>query len=181
MDYLLDEQVVEKEVKYGGLGIRLLAHIIDGLFLIILNKIIGIFIDSPLISIPISLFSGLAYYILLETSEKQGTLGKMLLNLKVCNIQYEKIRLGTSILRYIIKKSPGLIFLAGILISGMESVLDLINSNNFFELYNMLGSVFFMLLIWFVASLVILFSITLHPKKQGIHDLIAKTYVIQNY
>lgn len=180
MDYLLDEPSEKKNIRYAGLGIRMGAAIIDWIILVIFNKLIRLFItDTTFILLPISFLANILYFIFLESSEKQGTLGKMMLNIKVVNDEIERISIGTAILRFIIKKSPKLIFVAGILISGMETVLDLMSANNFSELYNLLGSMLIMVLVWVVASLVLILSIAFDAKKQGIHDRIAKTYVIE--
>ena len=79
---------------------------------------------------------GMAYFVLLETSSWQGTLGKHLLGMKVVNESYQKLSLQEAALRYLSKYLSDLILCLGY--------------------------------IWIIFD----------SKKQGWHDKIAGTYVI---
>ena len=134
-------------VQYGGFWLRFVAYIIDGLILSIAQGIFlipffiffgflgyteGVFEDPDAMSegvafAMIGLFSlfalfaiavGWLYFALFESSDKQATLGKMALNLKVTDMYGNKISFGRATGRYFGKFVSGLIFNIGYIIAG---------------------------------------------------------------
>lgn len=96
------------EIQYGGFWKRALAHIIDASilgFIILIITIVIAFISSQLLILNILFipFTILYYYIFMESSEKQATLGKMALNLKVVDNSGNRISISRSALRTIVK------------------------------------------------------------------------------
>jgi uncharacterized RDD family membrane protein YckC len=99
------------KIKLASFGIRLGAHIIDGIITYVLSFIVGFMIGAILGgSISIEITQGLAaigglvsswlYYALMESSSKQATLGKMACGLYVTNLQGRRIGFGQASGRY---------------------------------------------------------------------------------
>jgi uncharacterized RDD family membrane protein YckC len=111
-------------VEYAGFGIRLLAWLIDFLVLLFLSFIIGLisgfFIaflliyvsivsaDSSIVTSLSNFISGfigfsvnLLYFTLFWSSKFQGTPGKILLGLKIVDVNGNKISYFTALIRYI--------------------------------------------------------------------------------
>lgn len=76
------------------------------------------------------------YYVFLQSSKLQGTIGKRLLGIKVVDESGGRISIGSSLLRFIA--------------------------------YSILSPIFY------IGFIMVAFT----KKKQGLHDLIAKTYVV---
>ncbi|HOY94266.1 MAG TPA: RDD family protein [Catalimonadaceae bacterium] len=104
MENSLDEyQLGDQEIVYASFGKRLVASILDGVILYIVNMIIITFFGMSILNpgnlndpdklmalfgkmigvYGITLGINWLYYALLESSEKQGTIGKMAMGIKV--------------------------------------------------------------------------------------------------
>lgn len=104
MENTLDEyQIGEQEIVYASFGKRLLAAILDGVILYFVNMIImailglsmfnpgnlsdpdvlGAFLSKMFSLYSVTVVSNWLYYALMESSEKQGTIGKMAMGIKV--------------------------------------------------------------------------------------------------
>lgn len=104
------ETYISKPQYYGGLEVRLLAMIIDNFFIFIayciLATIVVLFIDEKQLRIVVSL-SGLAlipiikfiYSVMMESSSRQATYGKILLGLKISNESGAPIGFGAALVR----------------------------------------------------------------------------------
>lgn len=110
------------ENNYAGFWIRLVAHFIDsvvlliGLFILLLPTM---FFEST--ETMLNLFSILfvfAYYVLMETSPLQGTLGKVAVGIKIVNETDDRISYGQSIGRYFSKIISQLILYIGYMMIG---------------------------------------------------------------
>jgi uncharacterized RDD family membrane protein YckC len=142
---------------YAGFWVRLLAYFIDFVVLIIAQfAIFAVFGVSLMAADPmdpdaanifattggmlayaITVIGSILYFVLLESSAKQGTLGKMALGLIVTDTAGRRISAGRAVGRYFAKILSGLILLIGYIM------------------------------------------IAFTERKQGLHDLIASTYVIK--
>lgn len=121
------------ERKYAGFWIRFVASLIDGFVLGIPLFFIQMFINL-LILVPVmgnesqmaaanitavfvnGLFSMIAtiiYYVLMESSKKQATIGKMVFGIKVVDENGGRISVGRAIGRYFSKYLSGMIFYVG--------------------------------------------------------------------
>lgn len=96
------------ELKYGGLGKRTLAMLIDGLLMLIpmllINAVIP-FVGAILVS--------LLYKPIFEASTAQATPGKRIMNLMVTDLDGNRIKTSTTFVRYLISSISGLFFLIG--------------------------------------------------------------------
>jgi len=139
------EGVENSSLVYASFVQRLVAYIVDGLIVgiaqVIIGFILGAILPASLASVVsgvIGLIIGIGYFAYLESSEKQATIGKQLMKLKVTDIDGGRISMGTAILRYLAKILSALILMVGFLM--------------------------------------VLFT----EKKQGLHDILAKTLVYKH-
>jgi len=109
-------------VIYPGFLIRLVASVIDGiLFLIvsaILGFIIGIFFESEdtfyiVTGYAMPVIIPWLYYAIMESSSKQATLGKMVLQIIVTDNKGNRISFGRATVRFFAKIISTLILLIG--------------------------------------------------------------------
>lgn len=149
MEEILDfpSSNTQRRLNYAGFWIRVGASIVDGIILWIVNTIISYAafgspfgqtdISIVLTSSGISLLVNIGYFVIMESSEKQATIGKMLLKLKVGKANGDRISFLNALGRYFAKFISFIIFLIGYLMVAWD------------------------------------------PKKQGLHDKIADTYVFE--
>lgn len=127
-----------KPVEYAGFWRRFAAYIIDSLIIgiptnIIQYAILGVSPTSSstqvtnLLNTNLSEYLGvyfitivitLLYFALMESSKYQATLGKMVLGIKVTDLNGDKISLGRAIGRYLGKIISGFIFCIGFMMAG---------------------------------------------------------------
>lgn len=139
--------MTEQNKIYAGFWIRLLAYMIDFLVTFFIGIIIGFIFGLIIpknVMLKFFLFYHLVgilvtwiYYASMESSSKQGTLGKMALGLKVVDFENKRINFGRATGRFFGK------ILSGILLG--------------------------------IGFIMIAFT----QKKQGLHDMIADTFVIK--
>lgn len=142
---------------YAGFWIRVVAYLIDAVVLTIAQFVIfAVFGVSMLgadsmdpdaanvfattggvLAYTIIMIGSILYFVLMESSSKQGTLGKMALGLIVTDTQGRRISFGRALGRYFAKILSGLILLIGYIM------------------------------------------IAFTERKQGLHDMIASTYVLK--
>ena len=140
-------QVEQKPIEYAGFWWRFLAIIIDdiiisfvaGIFIIPIMGIFGLSIysmsesgmdlgDSPMLwgsvvsmytsIIIISLVINWLYFAIMESSKTQGTVGKLLLKIKVTDYQYERITFGRATGRFFGKYVSSFILMIGYIMAG---------------------------------------------------------------
>jgi uncharacterized RDD family membrane protein YckC len=109
-----------KKEKYAGFWIRFLSYIIDYIVLIIPSIIMKYIIDKRyiIINILVGFILMWLYYALMESSKYQGTLGKMILNLKITDLNYNKISFEKATLRFLGKFLSIITFGIGFLMIG---------------------------------------------------------------
>lgn len=124
--------------EYAGFWKRFIAHIIDGFVLLLIGYSISKLNKDTYILGLLDMLVSFFYYVGLESSEKQATLGKLVMNIKVTDTNGRRIGFGQATIRYLGKILSGFLLMIGYLM------------------------------------------VAFTEKKQGLHDLIAKTYVIQD-
>ncbi|ELR71029.1 Serine/threonine protein kinase [Fulvivirga imtechensis AK7] len=143
METTLDSSAGASSGNYAGFWIRFVAWIIDAIVLSIVNFVIivpifgalgfgayesmsggevsqgqmdamiAMLTGAGLVLQLIQIGIGLLYFALMESSAKQGTVGKMALGLKVIGKDGQRINFGQAVLRYIGKIISGMILMIG--------------------------------------------------------------------
>ncbi len=137
----------QQAVQYAGFWWRFLSHIIDQIILsfvswILIMPLMGIFglsifsmaksgydlEDNPAMwgaliggyisIVSVSLLINWLYYAIMESSKSQGTVGKLLLKIKVTDYNYERISFGRATGRYFGKIISSFILLIGYIMAG---------------------------------------------------------------
>ena len=150
--------------RFGGIWIRLLAQVVDCIFLFLLMILmikLGLTefgfekVEKQFKIIILLIFA--TYTIILPATRLQATLGMLIFNIKIVNLNMERISYFRSLMRFIILQTPSLM-------SGLILV-NLLGFNNY------------------LATICVLFlfiSISFDKFKRGFHDFICRTYVIYN-
>ena len=99
--------------EYGGFWIRVVAAIIDGIVLAVIQFILNLFVDDFAARNLINTVVGWLYYAGLESSARQATLGTMALGLAVTDLQGNRISFLRATGRYFAKILSALILLIG--------------------------------------------------------------------
>ncbi|MEI6479378.1 MAG: RDD family protein [bacterium] len=103
--------------KYAGFWIRVLASIIDSMIvggvIGLLNNMLPDYDASKLLINIITIIGAWLYASLLTSSSRQGTLGKMMLGLKVVDYNYQRISFGRATARHFSQYLSGMILMAG--------------------------------------------------------------------
>ena len=185
MEQVLDEalfQTQEKKVTYGGFWPRLGAMIIDGIILAPISFGLTYFNvtmwKGSLIMVLVSLIA-LAYKPIMEHMYG-ATLGKMSLNLKVTNLDFEKASLSQILIRNVFNIVPSLVTL--VVMVGVyqdpafESVSGYFEYSQFLSGFRVIQYVNLL-----VGGLVIADAIVMLADKRNRawHDKFASTYVIE--
>lgn len=127
----------------------------------ILLATIGLGIIAVLLQLVLSLII-VFYYFKMETSKYQGTIGKILCGIKIVNQENQPMTNKQAIIRNLFKFSP-------MLLSNVIAIIVMVIS---IPLLGLLST---------IASLAVTLGICyafINKNKQGVHDILAKTYVI---
>ena len=115
-------------VRYAGFWRRFWAALIDGIILGIAGTVLGLPFGSADPANPelnasnvIVFVLGIAYYVFMESSERQATLGKMALGLKVTDLQGGRITPGVALVRYLAKFLSAIILLIGYIMAAFTA------------------------------------------------------------
>lgn len=117
MEEILDEVNSSDSPEYAGFGARFLAVFIDGIIIAIPVLAIQYLVFSPenpigqLVAIVIQWL----YFAMQESSEKQATIGKNMMGLRVTDVHGQRISFGRATGRYFGKILSGVILLIGYL------------------------------------------------------------------
>ncbi len=122
--------------KYGGFWRRFLALVIDGVIFGAIEGVVGRILGYEVAG-GMNLILSWLYYSLMESSKTQATLGKMVMDLKVTDMDGDRISLKRATIRYFSKILSAIILMIGFIMAAFN------------------------------------------PKKQALHDKIAKTYVVK--
>jgi uncharacterized RDD family membrane protein YckC len=136
MNPILDAPVAtDRRLEYAGFWIRFVAAFIDGIVLSVVNWVLAFaFIGSSFsFADPDTLGTGVVFYYLItgalsclyfaimESSERQATLGKMAVGVKVGDEIGQRITLGNAIGRWFSKILSALILMIGYIMAGFDS------------------------------------------------------------
>ena len=99
--------------EYAGFWVRVVAAIIDGVVLAVVQFVLNLFIDDFATRNLVNTVVGWLYYAGLESSARQATLGKMALGLAVTDLQGNRISFLRATGRYFAKILSALILLIG--------------------------------------------------------------------
>jgi len=173
---------MEAAMNSIGLQKRLVAWIIDAAILIPLLLLIGVIFwlgwkagtwgeQTALLWPPAWLLVSGIYVVGLWTWRGQ-TLGKIVMRIRIVKSDMSSISIGTAILRYIGLIAPAIIVLIVLLfvVYSISAILPVSGSIVAFTAY--IAPILVILLL----SLII----TRDNKKQGLHDRIARTYVVES-
>lgn len=163
------------EVNYTGFFKRALAYIIDMLILGVIDFVIAKVLKGSAYTL-VTFIIILAYFAIMESSKFQGSLGKMLLRIKVTDENGGRLSVLKAGARYIgLNIFSILAEMAGI-IQGKSSSVDpndmaavMKSLTDFPHILNYIG---------FIYGIIIFISILSSEYKQGIHDKIVKSYVV---
>lgn len=173
--------------KYAGFGERFGAYILDALIIgvpsYVLNYLNFTSLKSFYVYIPIALI-GLLYKPFME-SNYQATLGKMALNLKVTDLNFERIHFEKSLLRSLIFMLPALVYLPVHYLSFNNPNLMALDgfweySQTIATIYPLSGILNCLFSVLILVDLIVL--LTDDSKRQrSLKDRLAKTYVIKTH
>ncbi len=142
------QETAEVGVKFAGFWIRVAAYLLDMVFYYIAIFVFGLIVGvSAFASGDVNTAAGLVvlYYLvivfgfllyktLMESSSKQGTLGKMIVGIKVTKLDGDKISFGRSIGRYFSMILSGVILYIGFMMAGWtekkQALHDMIAGTN---------------------------------------------------
>lgn len=99
--------------QHAGFWLRVVATLIDGILLSIVNWLLGMVLGQGLLYSLATLIIAWVYFAGMESSDKQATLGKQLLQLKVTDLTGERISFGKATARYFSKIISSIILLLG--------------------------------------------------------------------
>jgi uncharacterized RDD family membrane protein YckC len=120
-----DGGTMTRTMAYGGFWIRLVAAIIDGILLGIVGGIVGAFLGSGTsaqgISSLLGVVIGWLYDAYMTSSERQATLGKMALGLKVTNAEGNRLSFGKATGRHFAKYLSAIILMIGYIMAAFDS------------------------------------------------------------
>lgn len=120
---------------YAGFWLRFLAWLIDYTVFIIVTSAVWMLFDLPIppdargqyvfrlffFSNPLGLIIGWLYFAFMESGDKQGTLGKMIVKIKVTDLNGNKISFGRASGRFWAKLISGLILGIGYFMAGFTA------------------------------------------------------------
>lgn len=129
MDQILDSPLNDRvDHRYAGFWIRFVAYIVDGIILVIVQIMLSymLFGDYSMTrsDVTLTLLSvaiGIGYFAGMESSARQGTLGKILFKLKVGDANGNQISFANAIGRYFAKILSALILCIGFMMAGWDS------------------------------------------------------------
>lgn len=126
MDLILDAPAEEnKRLEPAGFWIRVASFIIDYIVIQIIIWVVALLASEQLIRFPFIIFFGITgiyvgYFVILETSELQGTLGKLAVGIKVCDKSGNRITFANSLGRTFSKFISFMIFCIGFMMVGWD-------------------------------------------------------------
>lgn len=172
MGYTIEEL---DEVNYTGFFKRALAYIIDMLILGVIDFAIASVLKGSAYTL-VTFIIILVYFAIMESSKFQGSLGKMLLKIKVTDENGDRISALKAGTRYIgLNIFSILADITGIIQGKSSSV----NPNDMSAVMKSLTDLPHILgYIGLIYGIIIIITILSSEYKQGIHDKLVKSYVV---
>lgn len=165
----------ESEVEYAGFFRRAIAYIIDLIVLGIIGYIIKLATGTGAVYTIAMVIVAIAYFVIMESSKFQATLGKMALGIKITDENGNRISITTSLLRYIVFEI--LTIVSKLLVLTEPTIkIDPNNIQQLSKIYTTPSSI--VSYVGIVYDIIILITILSSEANQGLHDRIAKTYVV---
>jgi uncharacterized RDD family membrane protein YckC len=87
-----------KNVSYAGFWERFVASLIDGLILFVVNFALGLVIKNVFFGLGLNTVIQILYFTYFESSLKQATIGKQLMNMKVVDKNGDRLFISALIL-----------------------------------------------------------------------------------
>lgn len=107
-------------LQYAGFWLRFAASVIDWCAVTALNVLISIFL-TPVVGFVGVLVAGWLYHALLESSERQATLGKMAMKIYVTDLDGGRISFGTATIRHLCKIVSAFVLMIGFIMAGFTA------------------------------------------------------------
>ena len=170
-------------LNYAGFWLRFAAYMIDAILITMVTCPLGAVIGAmsalaeqgaasggmsvamTVVVYVISFGVTWLYYALLESSSWQGTLGKKLLNIRLTDLDGDRISFGRATGRYLGKMLSGVLFFVVVIFASA------IDDNPLLLIFGMLLA--------FLVSLMAYAMAAFTEKKQALHDIVAGTLVLQ--
>lgn len=186
MENVLDDDLITSPeenliFRYAGFWVRFLAAIIDSVAmipLIALNMFNDFRLKSMMLSLVIILI-GAVYKPLME-GLYGATLGKMAMNLKVVNYENQHITMEQSVFRslpWIISSFISIMMAITVsheeMTENIENTIGIVDFIGGLGMWHIINMVYGFVFIGYVGSLIF------NAKKQGLHDITARTYCVK--
>jgi uncharacterized RDD family membrane protein YckC len=155
-----------RNYKYASLWVRLIAAIIDIIFLFIISKFLG---QLTLVIAPFIIWF---YFGFFQSSKLQATLGMKMLKLKIVDENHEKIgfwRASVSLFSSSIFSVPLLLMIYVLILENTPKAINLMG----------FSSPGLELIIVSILTFCGIFIILLTKRNQGLHNFISRTLVIK--
>jgi len=155
-----------RNYKYASLWVRLIAAIIDIIFLFIISKFLG---QLTLVVTPFIIW---LYFGFFQSSKLQATLGMKMLKLKIVDENHEKIgfwRASVSLFSSSIFSVPLLLMIYVLILENTPKAINLMG----------FSSPGLELIIVSILTFFGIFIILLTKRNQGLHNFISRTLVIK--
>jgi len=155
-----------RNYKYASLWVRLIAAIIDIIFLFIISKFLG---QLTLVITPFIIWF---YFGFFQSSKLQATLGMKMLKLKIVDENHEKIgfwRASVSLFSSSIFSVPSLLMIYVLILENTPKAINLMG----------FSSPGLELIIVSILTFCGIFIILLTKRNQGLHNFISRTLVIK--
>lgn len=109
-----------EDVRYAGFWLRFVAYLVDWIILYVVDKVIDLLFGGIGLGTAgtMELVIAWLYFALMESSSTQGTLGKMLLGIKVTTLEGDRIGFGRATGRYFGKIVSAIILGIGYMMAG---------------------------------------------------------------
>lgn len=121
-DLYQHEPEADKSYEFGGFWVRWVASLIDYLLLMIVSGIFMFTMDSTDFKQHfLRIIIWFAYFVFMESSSKQATIGKQLMGLKVTNEQFQRLTVEQAIVRFVCKIPSALILMLGYIMAAFDS------------------------------------------------------------
>ena len=110
-----------KNVSYAGFWERFVASLIDGLILFVVNFALGLVIKNVFFGLGLNTVIQILYFTYFESSLKQATIGKQLMNMKVVDKNGDRLTPAGALIRSLSKFISALILMIGYIMAAFDA------------------------------------------------------------